>query len=184
MNLEASGLPGCWIVRGQLFSDVRGTFHKLFHREEFEAAGLRTDWAEEYVSVSSRGVIRGMHFQAPPSEHTKLVYCLGGEVIDVVVDLRHGSPSFGQHRSLAMTPQAAIGIYVPPGFAHGFQALRDDSIMLYKVTSVHDPLNDCGISWDSFGYEWPLQEAVISNRDRCHPSLAELGPVFQFSAFP
>jgi dTDP-4-dehydrorhamnose 3,5-epimerase len=152
--------------------DARGAFVKTFHEDRFAEIGLRTDWREEYFSTSAKHVIRGMHFQVPPQEHAKLVFCVHGRVLDVVLDLRQDSSTFGTARSVELTPENGFGLYVPVGCAHGFLSLADDSVMYYKVTSVHSPEHDAGIAYDSFGFDWPVSEPILSDRDRAHPSLA------------
>lgn len=180
MEVEDTGLPGCFLVRPRVITDNRGSFVKTFHAPDFEALSLRTDWKEEYCSSSRVGVVRGMHFQLPPADHAKLVYCVGGEVLDVVLDLRHGSPTQGQHRSFTLSAENGMGLYIPTGCAHGFVATRSPSAMYYKVTSVHSPDHDSGIAWNSFGFDWPTEAPVISDRDRRHLPLPEFETPFVF----
>ena len=113
MDRQETGFAGCFELKCNVLSDNRGAFVKTFHNEVFEAMGLRTDWKEEYYSVSSKNVVRGMHFQTPPFEHAKLVYCLQGEVLDVVVDLRVDSPTYLQCRSFELSPARGNSIYIP-----------------------------------------------------------------------
>lgn len=168
------------IVRPRLIADDRGLFVKTFHGDEFEAAGLRSDWREEYYSRSRKGVLRGMHFQQPPAEHAKLVYCLKGEVLDVVVDLRVGSPT--RHIVVAekLDAKEGKGIYAPTGCAHGFLSLSDDSVMLYKVTSVHAPSSDAGIAWNSIPFDWPVATPILSPRDAGHPAIDDFNSPFVY----
>ena len=138
-------------------------------------------WDEIYYSTSGRGVIRGMHLQLPPHDHTKAVHCVAGRALDVVVDLRTQSPTLGRHAVIELDSTEPSLVVVPPGCAHGFQALDDDTLMLYLVSSVHAPAFDSGIRWDSFGCAWPLPASEISDRDRSLPDLttfrkAEHGP--------
>jgi dTDP-4-dehydrorhamnose 3,5-epimerase len=181
VQLAETGIPGCYLVKPRVLGDVRGTFVKTFHEPEFQKLGLRSDWREEYHSFSRRDVIRGMHFQLPPADHAKLVYCIAGTVLDVILDLRQGSPTYGQHRSIELDAAEGTGIYVPTGCAHGFLSMSDTSIMYYKVTSVHSPEHDAGIAWDSFGFAWPVGDPVMSERDRRHPALADFVSPFSFS---
>jgi len=167
---EALILPGCFVLRPGLFSDDRGWFLKTAHAPSLEKLGLRTDWREDFVSSSAKGVLRGMHFQTPPAHHAKLAACLQGSVLDVLVDLRRGSPTFGHHVTVPLSGDALV--YMPAGIAHGFLSLENDSLMYYKVTHEHAPANDGGIAWDSFGLEWPVETPVISDRDRVHPPLS------------
>lgn len=182
MKIEATDIPGCFLVRAGRGQDARGSFVKTFHADSFEAAGLRTDWRETYCSASHRGVIRGMHFQLPPADHAKLVFCTAGQVVDVVLDLRRGSPTFGQHRAFRLDEAEGVGVYIPTGCAHGFQSLSESSTMDYKVTSVHSPEHDAGISFDSFGFEWPIDAAILSDRDRRHPGFDAFETPFRFDA--
>lgn len=171
MEFEELGLPGAFILRPRVLADDRGSFVKTFHAQTFEDRGLRSDWREEYQSSSRRGVLRGMHFQTPPAEHAKLVFCLAGSVLDSVIDLRRGSPSFGVHRTVELRGDEATGVYIPTGCAHGFLSTSELSTMYYKVTSIHAPDCDAGIAWDSFGFAWPVSDPIMSDRDRRHPPL-------------
>lgn len=180
MNIEQTGIPGCVIVAVDRRADSRGWFQKTFHAADFSRAGLRTDWREQYVSSSMRDVVRGMHFQCPPHDHAKLATCLTGEVLDVIVDLRRGSPTFGQHRAFRLVGGDGRSLYLPSGIAHGFVSRRDGSLMLYNVTSVHAAESDAGIAWDSFGFDWNVTEPVVSDRDRGFPALADYASPFTF----
>ena len=178
MEFIETGLPGCCEIQCRVLKDGRGTFTKTFHHDEFQQFGLRTDWKEEYYSRSSRNVIRGMHFQTPPAEHAKLVYCLAGEILDVVLDLRKGSPTFGEYREFKLSPEAGNSIYIPMGCAHGFLSLTDDSVVHYKVTSMYAPANDHGLLWSSFGFGWPTDHPIVSDRDMAHPRLDDYDSPF------
>lgn len=181
MDLIPNPIHGVYEIQSALFSDARGVFVKTFHDQLFEELGLRRDWKEEYYSVSAKNVIRGMHFQTPPHEHAKLVHCLAGEALDVLVDLRVGSPSFGKVTSLTLSPEKSRSLYIPAGIAHGFLALRDNTIMHYKVTSMYSSAHDAGILWSSLGFEWPVDEAIVSERDARHPRVEDFLSPFTFS---
>lgn len=172
-ELVATGLPGCFEIRPRMFDDDRGRFVKVFRRDVFAAAGLATDFAEEFYSVSRRGVIRGLHFQLPPMDHAKLVYCVAGRVQDAVVDLRVGSPTHGGHGVVELSADAGNMLYIPRGLAHGFCALSETAILVYKVTSVYSPEHDAGIRWDSAGIPWAVDVPILSARDYRHPKLAD-----------
>jgi dTDP-4-dehydrorhamnose 3,5-epimerase len=178
MKLIPTPLEGCYQVRPFLAQDERGTFVKTFHAERFTALGLPTEWREEYYSSSRKGVIRGMHFQTPPHDHEKLVYCMQGQVLDVVVDLRKGSPTHGRHIAVELDAACGQGLMIPKGMAHGFLALTEDVLMAYKVTSVYAPENDAGIRWDSFGLDWGIDQPIVSARDRGHPAFADFDSPF------
>jgi len=154
-------------------SDERGIFVKTFNSDIFREKGLETGFAEEYYSVSRKNVLRGMHFQLPPRDLAKLVYCIRGRALDVITDLRKGSPDFGKTASLELSPEKANMVYIPKGFAHGFYALEDDSTMVYKTSAVYSPEHDSGILWNSIAFKWPCDNPLISERDRGFPSLEE-----------
>jgi dTDP-4-dehydrorhamnose 3,5-epimerase len=180
MEIEATDIPGCCVLQAKVLRDLRGSFVKTFHTPEFQRLGLRTDWREEYFSTSAKGVIRGMHFQTPPAAHAKMVFCLVGEVLDVILDLRAGSPTFGVAQAFNLSAENGRGLYVPTGCAHGFLSLSEVSGMYYKVTSVHAPDQDLGIAWDSFGFDWPIDRPVFSDRDSRHVALADFDTPFSF----
>jgi dTDP-4-dehydrorhamnose 3,5-epimerase len=180
MIIQETSIPGCFEIVPRIFRDERGSFIKTFHSGLFAEHGLQTSFAEEFYSWSKRGVLRGLHFQIPPSEHTKVVTCLYGEVLDVVVDLRIGSPTFGRHDLLALRAADAVMLYIPPGLAHGFLAVSDEALMYYQVTSVHNPACDKGIHWNTAGIPWPHGDPVVSPRDSAFPSFTEFVSPFCF----
>lgn len=172
-QVRPTHLPGCVELLPPHQEDPRGGFVKVFHRDAFAALGLETDFPEEYYSLSRRGVIRGLHFQVPPAEHAKLVFCTQGRVQDVAVDLRAGSPTYGQHAVVELSAQAANLLYIPPGLAHGFCVLSDWATLVYKVSSQYSPDHDAGILWNSAGIDWAVDEPVLSARDQAHPGLGD-----------
>ena len=139
--------------------------------------GITLDMQEEFYSVSHKNVIRGMHFQLPPHDHDKLVYCTRGAVLDVLLDLRAGL-NYGQVASAEISGDNQHLIFIPKGIAHGFMALEDETLMLYKTSTVHAPEADCGIRWDSFGFDWPSRQPVISARDQQHMAFSEFANPF------
>ncbi len=179
-ELVDTTIPGCVELRPRLQEDMRGRFVKVFHRDAFAAAGLATDYAEEYYSTSHRGVIRGLHFQLPPHDHAKLVYCVSGKVQDVVLDLRVGSPSQGGHKLVELSAEAGNMLYIPPGLAHGFCVLGESATLVYKVTSVYSAAHDAGILWNSAGIAWAVENPILSERDRAHPTLADFASPFVY----
>jgi len=166
MKLIKSPLNGCFEIKNKHFKDARGSFVKTFHQPTFESLGLHTDFPEEYYSISHRSVIRGMHFQLPPHDHIKLVYCTSGLVMDVVVDLRKSSATYGQHAVFELSPDKANMIYIPKGMAHGFCALKDQTIMHYKQSTIYAPEYDAGILWSSIGLDWGVDKPILSERDQ------------------
>lgn len=180
-DLKPSAIDGCFEVQPRVFSDARGRFVKVFHRVAFGDLGLATDFAEEYYSVSQCGVIRGMHFQTPPADHVKLVYCVQGEVFDVVLDLRVGSPTYGKTATFQLSAEQGNYVYIPSGMAHGFCATSETATLVYKVTSVYAPANDTGVRWDSIGVEWPAEAPLVSDRDAGLVSFADFVSPFVYA---
>lgn len=171
-------LAGAFLVEPALFTDQRGGFVKTYHAGSFRGFGVEPVFVEEFYSTSAKNVIRGMHFQTPPADHAKYVCCLRGAVRDVILDLRTASPTYGQHFSVELSAENHLGFYIPSGFAHGFLSLTDDSLMLYKTTSVHTPACDAGLRWDSFGYDWGVDNPIMSARDAAFGGLTELISAF------
>ncbi len=178
MQLTELSIPGCYLLQPRVFQDARGRFVKPLARSVLKTNGLRFDFVEQYYSTSACGVIRGMHFQLPPHDHAKLVYCAAGAVIDVLLDIRKSSGAFGRHVSLPLTADSGQVIYIAAGVAHGFIATQEPALMVYNVTSEYAPAHDAGVRWDSFGYDWGVREPVISERDRGFPGLAEFESPF------
>jgi dTDP-4-dehydrorhamnose 3,5-epimerase len=178
MELVPTELPGLKIIRPKIFQDARGTFVKTFHRETFRQLGLDFEPREEFYSTSGKNVLRGMHFQLPPAAHAKLVYCIVGRVLDVVLDLRKDSPTFGRSVARELNATSREMFFIPVGFAHGFLALEDDATMVYQTSTVHSPAHDAGIIWNSFGFDWPVKNPVMSERDQKFPALRDFASPF------
>lgn len=177
-------LAGACVVEPFVHADKRGSFVKSFHAEQLAAAGLHFELREEFYSVSRRGVLRGMHFQTPPFAHQKLVSCVAGRVLDVLVDLRRGGGTFGKFCALELASERPQLVWVPPGLAHGFLSLADESCVIYRTDREHAAEHDRGIRWDSFGCDWPMNgtELIISPRDWAHPALADFASPFVFDS--
>jgi dTDP-4-dehydrorhamnose 3,5-epimerase len=168
MQLISEPLPGVKILRPFVFEDARGNFVKPFHEGQLAAHGISILVREEFFSTSQAGVVRGMHFQIPPHSHQKIVYCITGRVLDVLLDLRENSPTFGRTAAFELSAQNRHIVHIPVGIAHGFMSLENASCLVYKTDAVHAPEHDRGILWNSFGFEWPLLPDVppaISDRD-------------------
>jgi len=165
MNILPLEIPDCFEIRPHVFEDNRGTLTKMVYRETFETHGLITYFDEEFYSCSKKGVLRGLHFQIPPKDHYKMVYCVAGEVLDALVDLRVGSPTYLKHILIKLSAQQSNALYISPGLAHGFYVISDLAIMIYKTSISHSPEHDQGILWNSAGIPWPDEEPLISNRD-------------------
>ena len=180
MEIRDTEIPGCYEVQPRLFEDERGIFVKTFHAKEFESLGLCTAWREQYYSVSSQGVVRGLHFQIPPHDHVKLVYCIKGSVEDVVLDLRVGSPTYGETITLELSARKGNMIYLPKGLAHGFCTPSEPATLVYNVSSVYVPAADSGIRWDSVCVHWPIKTPLLSDRDRSFPTFDEFKSPFDY----
>jgi dTDP-4-dehydrorhamnose 3,5-epimerase len=177
MTSSLTDLHGVLLLDNFVSRDKRGLFVKTFHALRFRASGIASEFRESYYSISQRGVLRGMHFQLPPYEHDKLVYVTQGEILDVIVDLRRASPTFGQHLAITLSAHSQA-IYIPRGCAHGFLTISDSATVVYNVTSEYEPSADAGIRWDSFGLEWPVNLPIVSDRDAAFGTLADLLAVF------
>lgn len=179
-RLEKTEIPGCVELLLDAHHDERGTFLKLLHEPSLAERAFETRFLETYCSWSDHGVLRGMHFQRPPRQHAKLVCCLEGEVVDAVVDLRKGSPTFGLSVTRTLSGANPSLLYAPPGLAHGFMVTSERALMLYFVTSVHSPEHDAGILWNSAGVSWPAGRPLLSERDRSFPPLSDFESPFEY----
>lgn len=177
MEFSREILPGARLVLLKRFDDLRGSFVKTYAYSAFDKQGAAFDLREEFYSFSHKNVIRGMHFQLPPHDHVKLVFCPVGAVLDVLVDLRHG-PGYGRVESVVLGEDVPSMLVIPRGIAHGFKSLRDNSLMVYKTSTEHAPSHDAGIHWDSFGFDWCVDAPIVSARDAAHPALADFESPF------
>ena len=159
------------IIQLPAFKDARGSFVKTFHDTTLKAADIDFTLKESYFSYSHKDVIRGMHFQLPPHQHAKIVFCPHGAILDVIVDLRKGSATFGQCFSQELSQENSLAFYIPEGFAHGFKALTDDALTYYLVTSEYSKDHDTGIRYDSVGFDWEVKNPIISERDLSFPGI-------------
>ena len=172
MIFTEAPLSGVYVIGLEPHQDERGFFARTWCRREFAALGLET--AIEQCSISHnrhRGILRGLHFQAPPHEEVKLVRCVRGAVHDVVIDLRPESPTFARHFALELTAENRLALYVPKGFAHGFQTLEDSTDLFYQISAYYAPAAARGVRWDdpAFGIAWPIPDPIMTERDRSHP---------------
>ncbi len=180
INIIKSALPGCVKLEYAAVHDHRGSFVKTFNESAFRSLGLEADFAECFYSISGPRVLRGMHFQRPPADHAKVVYCLEGRILDVAVDLRRTSPTLGGHAEFELSADCHNAVYLPRGIAHGFYVMEAPALVMYHVSSEYDPLFDGGIRWDSFGFDWPDKEPVVSRRDSEFATLHEYESPFLF----
>lgn len=181
MKIVPSKISGCYEIFPNIHRDLRGAFIKTFHAPTFEEFGLCSQFMEEYYSISNKNVVRGLHFQLPPEDHNKLVYCVSGSVKDVVVDLRLNSPTYGNYVIFELSAERGNLIYIPQGMAHGFCVLSNSCTMIYKTSTIYSPAQDSGIRWDSVGINWPNENLIISDRDKSFLSLKDFKSPFQFT---
>lgn len=179
MDVTALDLPGAYVLTPKRFLDSRGYFVESYNKKTLAAHGLEFDFVQDNVSLSARaGTIRGLHFQSPPSAQTKLVTVLRGAVLDVLVDIRTGSPAYGRHVTVELSADNGKQALVPKGFAHGFCTLADDTLVQYKVDAHFDLARDMGLLWNDpeLGIRWPVsvESAVLNDKDRKHPRLRDL----------
>ncbi|PSK95180.1 dTDP-4-dehydrorhamnose 3,5-epimerase family protein [Taibaiella chishuiensis] len=175
---ESLPLTGAALITLPAFADNRGSFVKTFQDSFFRQGDIGFELKESYFSVSHKDVIRGMHFQLPPHDHAKIVFCPHGAILDVLVDLRRQSPTYGQYFAAELSAANHQAFYIPPGFAHGFKTLENDTITYYLVSSEHSRDHDAGIMYDSFGMDWACAAPVMSARDQEFPPLSAFDSPF------
>jgi len=178
MDIKETSFSGVKIIINDLHKDKRGIFCKTFNKKIFKDIGLKFEFKESFYSVSSKNVIRGMHFQLPPYEHDKIVFVPKGKILDVVLDLRKKSKTFGQYFSIELSEDNKNSIYIPKGFAHGFKALINNSLTIYFTSTAYEAKYDYGIKWDSFGMDWKIKNPIISNKDNNLKNLYEFESPF------
>ena len=186
MKIFESIIPGLKIIEPTIYSDKRGYFYESFNYKELSAINeLKFNFVQDNESKSHKGVLRGLHFQIPPFSQTKLVRCIFGVVIDVAVDIRKGSPTFGKHFSIKLSGENKKQLLIPKGFAHGFCVLSDYAIFAYKVDNYYSPNHEFGIRWDdcNLNIDWGYDEKKIqlSKKDIELPLLREIDSPFKFS---
>lgn len=175
MNVIKTSIPDVLIFEPKVFGDDRGFFFESFNHQQFEAAiGHQVTFVQDNHSKSSRGVLRGLHYQLPPHAQGKLVRCVAGEVFDVAVDIRKSSPTFGQWVGVRLSGENKRQLWIPEGFAHGFVTLSDTAEFLYKATNYYCAASDCGIQWNDniLAVEWPIEslKLTLSDKDKQQPT--------------
>ncbi len=178
MEITETELDGVYILQHNKFSDQRGFFVKFFQSSFFESLNFENQFKEVFYTESKKNVIRGMHFQTPPEDHAKLTTVIDGEILDVVLDLRKSSPTFGKHIKILLSRENRKSIYIPSGCAHGFLSNHDRSIICYMITTEHSVNHDIGIRWNSFGCDWNMDNPIISERDMNFPSFNDFDSPF------
>ncbi len=184
MEVKKTSIDGVFIIEPRIFEDSRGYFFESFSQREFEEKVGPINFVQDNESKSSYGVMRGLHFQRPPFTQSKLVRCVKGAVLDVAVDIRKGSPTYGQHVAVELTEDNHRQFFIPKGFAHGFAVLSDTAVFQYKCDEFYHPEADGGISIldESLNIDWriPTDKAILSDKDTKHPLLKEFDTPFFF----
>lgn len=185
MEVVKTNIEGVIIIEPRVFKDTRGYFFESYSKREFDEKVRPVDFVQDNESCSTKGVMRGLHFQRPPYTQSKLVRCVKGAVLDVAVDIRKGSPTYGQHVAVELTEDNHRQFFVPKGFAHGFAVLSDIAVFQYKCDEFYHPEADGGISIldDSLGIDWHIDpaEAILSEKDTKHPLLKDFDSPFDIN---
>lgn len=185
MEIIKTGIEGLLILEPRIFQDARGYFFESFSQREFEEKVGPVHFVQDNESMSTYGVMRGLHFQRPPYTQSKLVRCVSGAVLDVAVDIRQGSPTYGQHVAVELTAENHRQFFIPKGFAHGFAVLSETAVFQYKCDEFYHPEADAGISIldDSLGIDWriPMDKAILSDKDTRHGMLADFQSPFTYT---
>jgi dTDP-4-dehydrorhamnose 3,5-epimerase len=186
MEYRRLRIPAIVVFAPKQIGDARGFFSETFRQDAFDAAvGPLTFVQDNHSYSKDPGVIRGLHFQRPPRAQGKLVRVVRGAIFDVAVDIRHGSPTYGQHVGETLSAQNWLQLWIPPGFAHGFCVIEPDTEVVYKASDYYSPADELGLAFDdpALAIAWPVrpEAARLSDRDRRHPTLAELPPCFRFA---
>ena len=174
MKVTEIDLSGVRVVEPKLFEDGRGYFVETYNQRRYVEAGIETTFVQDNMSRSTQGTLRGLHYQVTRPQ-AKLVWAVEGEIVDVVVDVRRGSPTFGAHRMIRLDGTSKRQLFVPAGFAHGFCVLSDIAVVQYKCSDFYDPQDEAGVAYDDpeLGIDWPVESPLLSAKDRGLPTLAD-----------
>ena len=185
MNVIKTDIEGLVVIEPRVFDDARGYFFESYSKRRFDEAVRPVEFVQDNESMSTRGVIRGLHFQRPPFSQSKLVRCVRGAVLDVVVDIRRGSPTYGRHIAVELTGENRRQLFVPRGFAHGFAVLSDEAVFQYKCDNYYHPESEGGISIadHSLGIDWRIDpaEAILSEKDLRNPMFSDFESPFDIT---
>lgn len=179
-KITNTSIPDCYEIIPKIKIDNRGYFIKSFQKKDFNSLGLKTNWKEIFYSHSKKNVLRGMHLQLPPNANERLVYCIKGQIKDVLLDLRIGSPSYGKNFSIKLSSKKGNMIYIPRGVAHGFRTFNEPAIVIYHSTELYKPNVDTGVKWDSANIKWGKGKLKCSIRDNELPNFREFKSPFRF----
>ncbi|HPS45665.1 MAG TPA: dTDP-4-dehydrorhamnose 3,5-epimerase [Bacteroidales bacterium] len=180
MKVDETPIEGLLIIQPDVYFDERGYFLETYNKEKWKELGINFDFLQDNQSQSSKGVLRGLHFQNPPYAQGKLVSVIAGAVIDIAVDLRRKSKTYGSYFALELSEQNKTIFWIPPGFAHGFVSLQDNTIFSYKCTQVYNKQSEASIRWDDtdLAIDWKIQNPIISEKDRNAPFFKEYISMF------
>jgi len=178
IDCSTTSIEGLFLLSSSVFTDQRGSFRKVLSKEIFDELSLESNFVELYYSISKKDVIRGMHFQLPPMDHIKLVYAINGKILDVCLDLRSASKTYGNYFSIILSGNDSKYLYIPKGIAHGFAALEDNAVVHYAQTTCYSKDHDFGIRYDSFGFNWNIENPIVSDRDKSFSRLEDFTTVF------
>ncbi|MEX1188897.1 MAG: dTDP-4-dehydrorhamnose 3,5-epimerase [Bacteroidia bacterium] len=183
MKFEDIFIPGIKVIYPRVFEDPRGYFFESYNQKAFSDAGISDDFVQSNQSLSQKGVLRGMHFQCPPHDQSKLVRVIRGAVLDVVIDIRVGSPTYGKHYSIKLSEENKTVLYIPVGFAHGFLTLEDNTLFSYKCGNFYNKESEQGLMWNdpSVGIDWKIQNPILSEKDLNNESLKDFKSPFIFA---
>ncbi len=183
MNITKTAIEGLLVIEPSIYQDERGYFTETYHRDRYRQAGIEPEFFQDNLSCSKRGVIRGLHYQAPPCAQGKLVCVLRGRVLDVAVDIRSGSPTYGTFVAVELSAENHRQFWIPAGFAHGFAALEDDTLFAYKCTAPYSKEHDRGVRWNdpAIGIDWGVDSPIVSEKDQRHPLLSEIVQEFVYA---
>lgn len=184
MEIIKTDIEGVIIIKPQIFKDSRGYFFESFSQREFNEKVTPIQFVQDNESCSSYGVMRGLHFQKPPYSQSKLVRCVKGSVLDVAIDIRKGSPTYGKHVAVELSAENHLQFFIPKGFAHGFAVLSEEAIFQYKCDEFYTPQSEGGIQLmdESLGINWPISadDAILSDKDKKYPKLSEITSDFDY----
>lgn len=180
MIIEKTFIDGLVIIRPKVFQDDRGYFYESFNARSFAEAGVKSEFVQDNQSLSNRGVLRGLHFQRPPHAQAKLVRVISGSVLDIAVDIRKNSPTYGKHVSILLSGENKTMFYIPEGFAHGFATLEDQTVFSYKCAGYYDKASEDTLLWNdpALAIDWTISNPVLSEKDKVGKLLADLHSPF------
>lgn len=184
MTFEDIFIPGLKVIQPRVFEDSRGYFYESYNQNEFENAGIKDNFVQSNQSLSQKGVLRGLHFQIPPNDQSKLVRVIKGAVLDVVVDIRKGSATYGKHFSIELSEENKTMLYIPAGFAHGFLTLRDETLFSYKCGNFYNKQAEQGLMWNDpeIGIGWNIDNPILSEKDTQNELLRDFKSPFNFKS--